>query len=120
MLNKIEKQVMKYFYNRCCNKESCLIRPEDIKISLIPDLEINDTELDRAVNNLIYDGYIDLVVSDNKGLPVYCVSLKSKGQAFLREMENTKKENRYLIIRSIALAVLGVVATWLIKLIFNI
>jgi len=120
MLNKVEKQIMKYFYSRCYNKESCLIKPDDIKISLIPDLEINDTELDRAVNNLIYDGYIDLVVSDNKGSPIYCVSLKSKGQAFLREMENTKKENRYLIIRSIALALLGVAVTWIIKLIFNI
>lgn len=120
MLNKIEKQIMKYFYSRCYNKESCLIKPEDIKISLIPELEINDTQLDRAVNNLIYDGYIDLVVSDNKGVPVYCVSLKSKGQAFLREMENTKKENRYLIIRSLVLALLGVTVTWLIKLIFHI
>ena len=55
MLNKIEKQIMRYFYNRCYNKESCLIRPEDIKISLIPDIEINDVQLDRAVNNLIYD-----------------------------------------------------------------
>ncbi len=120
MLNKVEKQIMKYFYNRCFNKESCLIKPEDIKISLIPDLEINDTQLDRAINNLIYDGYIDLVATENKGYPVYSVSLKSKGQAFLREMENTKKENRYLIIRSIALALLGVCVTWLIKLIFHI
>ena len=120
MLNKIEKQIMKYFYNRCFNKESCLIKPEDIKISLIPEFEIDDTQLDKAINNLIYDGYIDLVVSDNKGAPIYCVSLKSKGQAFLREMENTKKENRYLIIRSIVLALLGLAVTWIIRLIFKI
>lgn len=119
MLNKVEKQIMKYFYNRCFNKESCLIKPDDIKISLIPEMEINDTELDRAVNNLIYDGYIDLVVSDNKGSQIYCVSLKSKGQAFLREMENTKNENRYLIFRSVALALLGLCVTWIIRLIFK-
>ena len=120
MLNKIEKQIMRYFYNRCYNKESCLIKPEDIKISLIPDLEINDVQLDRAVNNLIYDGYIDLVASENNGTPIYSVSLKSKGQAFLRELENTKKENRYLIVRSIVLALLGLAVTWLIRLIFKI
>lgn len=120
MLNKIEKQIMKYFYNRCVNKESCFIKPEDIKISFIPELEINDTQLDRAVNNLIYDGYIDLVETDNRGSSIYCVSLKSKGQAFLREMENTKKENRYLIIRSIVLALLGLAVTWIIRLIFKI
>jgi len=110
---------MKYFYNRCFNKESCCIKPEDIKISLIPEIEINDTQLDRAVNNLIYDGYIDLVATESKGSPVYCVSLKSKGQAFLREIENTKKENRYLIIRSIFLALLGLAVTWIIRLIFK-
>lgn len=118
MLNKIEKQIMKYFYSRCINKDSCLIKPDDIKISLLPDIEINDTQLDRAINNLIYDGYIDLVASDNKGTPIYCVSLKNKGQAFLREMENSKKENRYLIIRTLALAILSVFVTWLLKLIF--
>ena len=59
-------------------------------------------------------------MSENKGTPVYCVSLKSKGQAFLREMENHKKENRYLVIRSIALALIGVAATWIIRLIFKI
>lgn len=120
MLNKIEKQIMKYFYNRCYNKESCLIKPDDIKISLLPEIEITDAELDKAVNNLIYDGYIDLVVSDNKGSAIYCVSLKSKGQAFLREMENTKKENRYLLFRSIAFALLGLAVTWIIRLIFKI
>lgn len=120
MLNKIEKRIMKYFYNRCYNKDTCLIRPEDIKISLLPDFEINDVQLDRAVNNLIFDGYIDLVVSDNKGMPVYCVGLKSKGQAFLREIENTKKENRYLVIRSVGLALLCTIATWLLRLILKI
>ena len=120
MLNKIEKQIMRYFYNRCYNKESCLIKPEDIKISLIPELEINDVQLDRAVNNLIYDGYIDLVASENKGTPVYCVSLKSKGQAFLREIENTRKENRFLLIRSICFALLCTIATWLLRLILKI
>jgi len=118
MLNKIEKQIMKYFYNRCINKESCLIKPDDIKISLLPDLEINEMQLDRAINNLIYDGYIDLVASDNNGSQIYCVSLKNKGQAFLREMENTKKENRYLIIRTLALAALSAIVTWLIRIIF--
>ena len=119
MLTKVEKQIMKFFYSRCFNKESCLIKPDDIKLSLIPDYEISDMELDKAVNNLILDGYIDLIVSDNKGTPVYCVSLKNKGQAFLREMENTKKENRYLVVSSIAIALLCLAFTWLIIIIFN-
>ena len=115
MLNSLEKAVMLILYEKCVNKESVLISPNQIIISLLPKYQISLKELDKIINNLILDGYIDVINSDNKGKPIYCVSLKMKGIAFKREMTQKKKNNRYLLARTVILALLSVTITLILR-----
>ena len=119
MLNSLEKAVMLLLYDKCANKESALISPNQITISLLPKHQLTVKELDKIINNLILDGYIDVINSDNKGKTIYCVSLKMKGIAYKRDMINQKKNNRYLLIRTIILAVVSVTITLILRSIFS-
>jgi len=119
VLNGLEKAVMLLLYDRCANKESVLISPNQIIISLLPKYQLSIKELDKIINNLILDGYIDVINSDNKGNPIYCVSLKMKGIAFKRELVNQTKNNRYLLVRTIILAVVSVIVTLILRAIFS-
>ncbi|MFW6029155.1 MAG: hypothetical protein ACOCRO_02755 [Halanaerobiales bacterium] len=121
MLNKLEKQVMMFLYNKCINKDSVLIDPDSIIVSLLPKYNITKAELDNIINNLEFDNYIEVVTSkDNKkNKNIYCVCLKAKGEAFKREMIRAKKTNRYLFIRKILLATVGVLVGLLIKNLFS-
>ncbi len=119
MLNRKEKQVMKYLFEMCVGKKSCLIDPDDILNFLQPKYDVNNVELDQIVNALVLENYIDLVNSDKNGKLIYCISLKTKGEGFERECQNAKK-NRYIIItRTVILACLSFAITLILKAIFS-
>lgn len=119
MLNKLEREVMLLIYNKCVNKESALISPKQLIISLLPDHQVTEKELDKIVNDLSLDGYIDVINSNNKGSHIYCISLKLKGVGFKRQMQNLKKETKYLLYRKIILAVIGVGVTIILTAVIN-
>ena len=107
MLTFKEKYVMEYVYQRCQGKKSCLISPREI-ISFIADkYVISAEELEKIMNNLNYDNYIELFKSDKKGNPVFCVSLKLKGEGFHRELTNNKRNWLFWIGRSALLAIVA-------------
>ncbi|MGN0787674.1 MAG: hypothetical protein ACI4L6_01225 [Candidatus Onthoplasma sp.] len=107
MLTYKEKYVMEYVYQKCQGKKSCLISPREIisfcadKYILFPD------ELEKIMTNLSYDNYIELFKSDKRGNPVFCVSLKLKGEGFHRELSNNKRNLWYSIGMKVGLAVIG-------------
>ena len=109
MLSSIEKEVMLLLYDRCANS------PKQIVISLLPKNQLTTKELDKIINNLVMDGYIDVINSNNKGSQIYCVSLKMKGIAFKRELVNQKKNNRYLLGRTVILALISVTITLILR-----
>jgi hypothetical protein len=115
VLNKLEKAVMVILYDKCANKESALISPRQIIISLLPAFQVALTQLEKVMNNLVMDGYIDVINSTNKGNQIYCVSLKMKGIAFKRDMMNAKKQTRYLLRQKILLAIVGVTVTLILR-----
>lgn len=118
MLNKKEKYIMEYLYQNCTGKKSCLIPQRDI-MSFIADKYMVFTEdLDKVMTDLSYDNYIDLVRTDKQGEPVYCVSLKIKGEAFHRELTNDRRSLKKSLINKLLLAVLGAVITGFISLLF--
>ena len=118
MLNSREKYVMKYLYQKCMGKQSSLIAPRDV-ISFVSDKFIMTPEdLDQIMTNLVFDNYIDMVRTDKKGEPVFCVSLKTKGEGFYRELSNSKRTWYFLITRTIALAILSFIITLILKLLF--
>ena len=117
MLNKIDKKVMHYIYNKSYAKGTSLISPQELLSSL--SIVISPTQLNETLNNLQLDGYIEYVISNTKGKQVYCFTLKQKGEAFLREEENYRKTNTKLIIRTILLAVLSFAVGFILKMIFK-
>lgn len=97
---------MEYVYQKCQGKKSCLISPREI-ISFVADkYVIFPDELEKIMTNLSYDNYIELYKSDKKGSPVFCVSLKLKGEGFHRELSNNKRTLVTNIIIKVSLAVL--------------
>ena len=101
-----EKYVMEYVYQKCQGKKSCLISPREI-ISFVADKYVlYPDELEKIMTNLSYDNYIELFKSDKKGSPVFCVSLKIKGEGFHRELTNSKRNLWYQIVTKVGLALL--------------
>ena len=119
MLTFKEKYVMEYVYQKCQGKKSCLISPREIISFAADKYVLYPEELEKIMTNLSYDNYIELVKSDKKGNPVFCVSLKLKGEGFHRELSNNKRNLMALIIRTFAVAVASGIIGVLIKLMFS-
>ena len=110
---------MKYLYQKCMGKKNSLITPREV-ISFASDKFIMTTEdLDGIMRNLEYDNYIDLTRTDKKGEQVFIVGLKTKGEAFYRELTNNKRTWYFLITRTIMLAILSFIITFLLGLILS-
>ena len=119
MLNFKEKYVMEYVYQKCQGKKSCLISPHEIISFTADKYVIFPDELEKIMTNLSYDNYIELFKSDKKGSPVFCVSLKLKGEGFHRELTNNKRNIMFRIATTVGLAVISGIITLLIRLIFT-
>ena len=119
MLNKKEKLVMDFLFSECANKQSTLISPVDIQNALSPKFEVTDAEIDQIVNYLMIENYIDVVNSDKNGKLIYCISLKSKGEGYLREKKNKKKITYLILARTVILACVSFAVTLILKAIFK-
>ena len=75
--------------------------------------------VDEIMSSLQKDNYIDYVSSDSKKGTVYCISLKTKGQLFKKDLQKEKKQNKMLIFRTIILAVLSFFVGIILKAIFS-
>lgn len=119
MLTFKEKYVMEYVYQRCQDKKSCLISPREIISFAADKYVIYPEELEKIMSNLSYDNYIELFKSDKKGSPVFCVSLKMKGEGFHRELTNIKRNFWLLLGRSCLFAALGAIIGVIVRLILK-
>ncbi len=118
MLTFKEKYVMEYVYQKCQGKKSCLISPREIISHASDKYVIYPDELEKIMTNLSYDNYIELFKSDKKGSPVFCVSLKIKGEGFHRELSNNKRNFFLLLGRTVAFAAISALIGVLIRFIF--
>lgn len=114
MLTFKEKYVMEYVYQKCQGKKSCLISPREIISFAADKYVLYSDELEKIMTNLSYDNYIELLKSDKKGSPVYCVSLKLKGEGFHRELTNNKRNLWWSIGSKVMLAVVGAVVAFVV------
>ncbi len=119
MLSKIDKHVMRYIYSKGYKKGTCLISPQELISNIGGGLVISPKQLDEAILHLQLDGYIECIISNTKNKQLYCFTLKQKGQAFLREIENQKKETLKIIVRTVLLAVLSFVIGVILRAIFK-
>lgn len=119
MLSSKERRVMWYLYDRCKDKESVLIAPQEIANNLMPKYEINNIEVDQIMNALVLDNYIEVVHSDSKGKLIYVVSLKPKGVSFERVAKNNKRQIYVLLGRTVVLATLSFIIGLILKALFS-
>lgn len=119
MLNRKEKFAMTYIFNKCDGKESVLISPEELLNFLNSKYDLKLADVTEIVNALVLENYISMVLSDKKGKTIYCISLDKRGESFVRDMENSKKNITMLIVRTILLAVLSFTVGMILKAIFK-
>ncbi len=118
MLNKQEKKVMRVLLDLCKNSNTCLTTHEEIISHLKSQDYLTRKEVDDIINNLTLQGYIDNIITDNKGKKCYCLTIKDKGEGFVREEKDKKKVLYQRIGITVALAVLSFVVTVVLRAIF--
>ena len=119
MLNRKEKKVMQFLFENCNGKTSALIEPDDILNFLQPQYDVNNIDLEQILSALVLENYIVVVNSDKNGKLVYCVSLKSKGESFERDLQNSKKSLYIKIISTVIFACLSFIVTLILRAIFS-
>lgn len=119
MLFRKEKAVMRLIFSKCENKEkTCLMSPLEISNGVFPKYEIDEVEIEEIIESLKLDNYITVVDSERKGKKVYCITLKSKGESFEREISNNRKSLLYKLATTVILAVVSFVIGLLLKALF--
>lgn len=118
MLNKKEKLVMTYIFNKCEGKESILISPDELLNFANSKYDLTISDINEIVDALVLENYITMILSDKKGKSIFCISLEKKGESFLRDLANSKKKISLLIIRTVLLAILSFVVGLILKAIF--
>ncbi len=118
MLLKNEKKVLKVILNLCKNNNTCLTSHEEIVSCLKSKDYLTRKEIDDIINNLSLQGYIDNIITDNKGKKNYCITIQNKGETFTREEKDKKKVLLQRLGITIGLAIVSFVVTIILKAIF--
>lgn len=119
MLDKKEKLVMKYLTEICKNKKTYLIFASNIAEYVSTKYIITISELDDILLSLSKDNYLEFVAMDGKKGYYYCITLKSKGLTYNKDLKKKKTEMCITIFRTFALAVLSFIVGFLLRLIFK-
>jgi len=119
MLNRVERKVMDYLFEKCDGSKPVLITPKEILQTLLPKHELTVKQLDAMLANLVLDKYIDLAHSDHKGQLTYVISLKIRGEAWKRERAEIRRKLLFSVAWKIGLTLLAFPITWLLWYIFG-
>jgi hypothetical protein len=119
MLYGSEHKIMNYLFLKCRGKKTVLMTPQEILQSLLPKYELTAKQLEIAMKNLSLDGYIDVFHSDNKGSLNYVVTLKPRGEAFQREIDEARRKLMRSVGWKLLLTVMGVAVTWILMRIIS-
>ena len=119
MLDRKEKMVMTFLFEKCENAKPHLLSSEEI-ISYLGKKKyiISLSELQEIMNSLLKEGMIDFVESESKKGPVYCVSLKSKGMLFKKDLQKQRRHASWVILRTALLAIFSFFIGLLLRVIF--
>ena len=118
MLSKNEKIVMKYVYNQCQGKGTCLLSSMEISNGVSHQTYISSYEIEEILKNLEMETLISVVNSDKNGRAVFCITLNPKGQAFERDMENQRKATIKRVVFTVVFACLSFAVTFILRKIF--
>ena len=107
MVTTTEREVMKIIYNGCGGKKSCLLSYQDIIQALPEKHKIDETTLKKVLKSLELDDYYEIIDSDRKGEKMLCFNLHLKGQSFLRDMTQTKRNIGFRVGLAVAIGMIG-------------
>jgi len=120
MLTRKEKAVMRLVYHKAMERnKSCIVSAEELMGELEPKLKMQESELTKILELLEYDGYYELVNSEKKDRPVFVISLRQKGEAFQREMDQERRQLIQGIITRAAFSAIGAVVAFIITKIIS-
>ena len=118
MLTKREKKVLNVLLKLSKKDNTCLTNHEEIVSHLSAKDYLTRKEVDDIVNNLSLQNYIDVILTDNKGTKNFCITIKSKGEGFVREEKDNKKTTVKRILFTVVLAVVSFAVTMILRAIF--
>lgn len=119
MLSKPEHVIMNIVYEACQGRDSCLMGPKDI-LARIPERKgFSEEKVEKILRTLELDDYFDVIYSDRKGEPVYCITLHTKGQSFRREKQQDRRKLYFKVGITVAMAVLSFAVGLILKAIFS-
>lgn len=119
MLDKNEKRVLKFLIDKCSQKQVTLIHKEEIIREMSKNFALSLPALDDIMLSLTKDNYIDYISSNSKKGPTYCITLKNKAITFLKDEKKQKKHAYFIILRTVALAILSFVVGLILKVLFS-
>ncbi len=108
MLTVSEKNTLKAIINKCGQKQTCLASKQDILCRMPPRSGVSEKKLDKIIEGLEVDGYIDVILSDRHGEIVYCITLLARAKGYKRE---SVQSVRYVVYR-VVLAVVSAFITF--------
>ena len=112
MLSQREKKIMSIIYDCCTsNNGKCLMSPWTIMEKLSKKDKFYEDEIIDIINRVSLDDYVEALPTEKKGELMYLFTLKTKGEAFKRElvMQRRALYNK-LILSGVGALVAGVVA----------
>ncbi len=120
MLDKKEKIIMNYIYDNCEKGKSHLFSAQEIIDFISTQKHILSLyELDEIMITLSKENMIDYVQSESKKGTIYCISLKSKGFIFKKELQKEKRYASWMILRTALLALLSFIIGIVLRAIFG-
>ncbi len=114
-----ERLVMSYLCNKCQQRRTYLISPQEITQALSKKYVLSVEEIDEIMVALSHENYIDFVVSDGKNGYYYCINLKKSGQSYNADTRKNRRTFGLLVLRSIFLATVSFVFGIILKAIFK-
>ena len=118
-MTKKERMVMAFLCNKCQQKRTYLISPQEITQALSKKYILSIEEIDEIMVELANQNYIEFVVSESKKGYFYCVNLKKLGQTYNSDTKKSHRTFGLLVLRSIFLATVSFVFGLILRAIFK-
>ena len=87
----------------------CIVTPLELLKEIPYKVEFNRDDLTPALNSLASEGYFEIIETEKKGNPMYCITLAQAGYEFSRQLASEKRAIKFKIV----LTICGVIASFI-------
>lgn len=109
MLSRVEKFILKTLNDNCGKSNSCLTSVKRLVKLPSGSKDLSEQELDKILQDLEDQNYIDYVKTLRGNEEIYCVTLHRKGRNYLMEDKRNMRTLKFRIL----VAVLGACASFI-------